>query len=65
MPVGWVLPADEAAAHDAGHSLVSQLPKALQAVTLIALLLALFAVLPDFDGRTGADWDKQEDDDVP
>ena len=58
MPVGWTLPFHE-------RKIRPPAPSASELLTLIAtlgLLFALIALLPDFDGRSGADWDAQEGD---
>jgi hypothetical protein len=58
MPVGWTLPANERPEPPA-----SDMSNMWRAIALVALLLALIAALPEFDGRTSADWGEQEDDD--
>jgi hypothetical protein len=58
MPVGWSLPFEE-------RKFRPPIPSASQMLTLIAtlgLLFALIALLPQFDGSRGGDWDKQEGD---
>jgi hypothetical protein len=57
MPVGWTLPAAERPPQPA-----SDPNNMWRAIALVALLLALIAALPEFDGRTGADWGEQSDD---
>ena len=61
MPVGWKAPPD---AYFIKHeSEPAADPAALaNAIGFIVLLLALFAFLPDFDGRSNADWGEQEGD---
>jgi hypothetical protein len=59
MPVGWSLPPED-------RKVRSPPVSATQLLTLIGtlgLLFALIAFLPEFDGRSGRDWDKQEGDD--
>jgi hypothetical protein len=64
MPVGWSLPPAEFNSRQAALRSDDANPSALpNALCFIFLLLALFAVLPDFDGRSDADWDEQEGDD--
>ena len=62
MPVGWRLPEGERAAHDAMAATVSDPNNGWRAAVLVALLLAMIALLPEFDGRQSADWDRQEGD---
>jgi hypothetical protein len=63
MPIGWSLPPAEFNQRQAALQSDTD-PKALpNAIFFIALLLILFALLPDFDGRNDADWDEQEGDD--
>jgi hypothetical protein len=64
MPVGWSLPPAEFNSHQAALRSDTPNPTTLpSALCFIVLLLALFAFLPDFDGRSDADWDEQEGDD--
>jgi hypothetical protein len=58
MPVGWTLPDSERP-----ESPAPDMSNLWRAIALVALLLALIAALPEFDGRTSADWGEQEDDD--
>lgn len=63
MPVGWkpspeILAAQEAEPQPAGLS-QTQL---FGIVCFIGGLLALFALLPDFEDGKGGGWDRQEDD---
>jgi hypothetical protein len=53
MPLGWKLPAAERARHPLPPT---DTRLATDAVLLVALLLALVALLPEFDGREDADW---------
>ena len=62
MPQGWKLPDDEYRRRQAALGNVADPAALLNAVALIAALLALIALLPDFDGRSDADWDEQEGD---
>jgi hypothetical protein len=39
------------------------LDELVKVICLVGLLLAMIALLPEFDGRRSADWGKQEDDD--
>jgi hypothetical protein len=60
MPVGWSLPESQ--------RLLLHPPEPVdprQILSLICLLGGLFgllALMPDFDGPRGAEWDKQQDD---
>jgi hypothetical protein len=63
MPVGWSLPPEEFNSHQAALRTGNNPAMLPTALCFIFLLLALFAVLPDFDGRSDADWDEQEGDD--
>jgi hypothetical protein len=58
MPVGWRLPFEERPFKPAAPT-VSQL---LALIATLGLLFALIALLPEFDGSRGGDWDKQEGD---
>jgi hypothetical protein len=57
MPVGWSLPDSERSAPPPGDTLVMW-----EAICTVAMFLALIAIMPEFDGRSDADWDRQEDD---
>ena len=58
MPVGWSLPFEERKFRPPAPS-VGQL---LKLFATLGLLFALIALLPQFDGSRGGDWDKQEGD---
>src|ERR1700742_4891088 len=58
MPVGWTLPDDQ---RPAPHA--PPLEELLALACVIGGLFALIALMPDFDGRHAADWDRQEGDD--
>jgi hypothetical protein len=58
MPVGWTAPEGERATVPA-----SDPNNGWRALAIVALLLALIALLPEFDGRQSADWGRQEGDD--
>ena len=65
MPVGWkpdpeILAAQEAEPPPAGPSQT----RLFGIICFIGGLLALFAVLPDFEDGKGGGWDRQEDDDA-
>ena len=63
MPVGWQLPERDRAARDALSAAASDSSNMWRAVVVVALLLALIGLLPEFDGRESADWGRQEEDD--
>jgi hypothetical protein len=58
MPVGWRLPFEE-------RKFESPAPttgEVLHVIVTVGLLFALIALMPEFDGRRGSDWGKQEGD---
>jgi len=59
MPVGWTLPEAERAAQGRDETPPSRI---IGAVTLVACLFALIALMPPFDGRRNADWGDESDD---
>lgn len=59
MPVGWTLPLEERRFQPVGPSA----GELFGLIATIGLLFALIALLPEFDGRRDADWDRQEGDD--
>jgi hypothetical protein len=59
MPVGWSLPFEERTL----RPLAPGVSHMLLLIGTLGLLFALIALLPEFDGRRGGDWDKQEGDD--
>jgi hypothetical protein len=64
MPVGWTLPAELMNRPIPG--IADPEPRLLaETLAVIALLFALIALLPEFDGRNGRDWGRQEGDDDP
>jgi hypothetical protein len=62
MPVGWKLPDDEYKLRQAALGNRTEPWALLDAVVLVASLLAIIALLPDFDGSSDVDWDEQEGD---
>ena len=62
MPLGWKLPDEEYRRRQAALGNVVDPHALLNAVALIASLLAIIALLPNFDGRSDGDWDEQEGD---
>jgi hypothetical protein len=62
MPIGWKLPDDEFLRRQAALGNVADPQTVVNAIALIAALLAILALLPDFDGRSDGDWDEQEGD---
>jgi hypothetical protein len=63
MPVGWQMPEGERAARAAAAEAASDPDNGWRALVIVALLLALIALLPEFDGRKSTDWGRQEGDD--
>ncbi len=62
MPVGWSLPPELVDKRIPG--IADPEPRILaETVAVIALLFTLIALLPEFDGRRGSDWDTGEHDD--
>ncbi len=62
LPVGQTVAPEEFNRRQAALQADSD-PHALShAIYFVCLLLALIAFLPEFDGRTDADWDEQERD---
>ena len=55
MPVGWTAPAEDAWRYRLAHP-GPPLGDILEVVAGIALLFALIALLPRFDGRRDQDW---------
>lgn len=62
MPVGWKAPPDAYFIKHQSEGADPDPAALANAILFIVLLLALFAVLPDFDGRSNADWGEQEGD---
>ena len=62
MPQGWRLSGDEYHRRQAAIGNVFDPREVIGAIALIAGLLAIVALLPNFDGSSDADWDKQEGD---
>ncbi len=63
MPVGWSLPPRQLLDREMLHPMDANMNELLKAFCAIGLLLALIALLPEFDGTRAGDWDKQEGDD--
>lgn len=63
MPLGWKLPDEEYDRRQAALGNDTDPHALLHAIILVASLLAIIALLPDFDGRSDVDWDEQEGDD--
>jgi len=62
MPLGWKLPDDEFARRQAALGNLNDPHVIWNAIALVAALLTIIALLPDFDGRSDRDWDRQEGD---
>ncbi len=63
MPLGWKPSDAEYHRRQAALGNVFDPKEVVNAVALIVGLFAIIALLPAFDGRSDADWDKQEGDD--
>ncbi len=62
MPLGWKLSDEEFHRRQTALGNAFDPRELLNAIALIAALLAILALLPDFDGRSDEDWDTQEGD---
>jgi hypothetical protein len=62
MPVGWRPSAEQIQAQQATQPPEPSASVILQVVLAICAFLAMIALLPEFDGSHGADWDREEDD---
>jgi len=65
MPLGWRLSEDEYHRRQQALGNTNDPWLVVNAVTLIAGLFAIIALLPNFDGRSDRDWDRQEGDTPP
>lgn len=63
MPVGWTPSPQHLLDLSYSRPARSDTADGLKAFCLIGLILALIALLPEFDGTKAADWDRQEGDD--
>lgn len=64
MPVGWEPPPEVIAAREASQPAGPTSTQMFGIVCFIGGLLALFALLPDFEDERGGGWDRQEDDEA-
>jgi hypothetical protein len=64
MPLGWEPSPEVVAARDAAQPAGPSSTQMFGIVCFIGGLLALFAVLPDFEDERGGGWDRQEDDEA-
>ncbi|HEY1707780.1 MAG TPA: hypothetical protein VGG10_05910 [Rhizomicrobium sp.] len=62
MPVGWTVLEHPPSATPATAPDTDDPNAALKAICIVGMLLALIALMPEFDGRKDEDWDKQERD---
>jgi hypothetical protein len=62
MPVGWALPPAQFLERQTLKQKDSDQNGFLKAVCLIGLLLAIIALMPEFDGTRAKDWGSQEGD---
>ena len=58
MPVGWTLPPEQRATKPTDRST----SKLLELICVMGVFFALLALMPEFEGRGGGDWDEQEGD---
>ncbi len=62
MPVGWTASPAQFAARQLSRPPGAGASEIVTVIAVIALFLAMIALLPDFDGSRGEDWDPQEGD---
>ena len=62
MPLGWTPSPEQVQAWKEAGAANPNTKATVTALVWIALLLALIALMPDFQGRDKWDWDRQEDD---
>ena len=62
MPVGWTASSAQLEARRLSRPPGASTGEILTVFGVIALFLAMIALLPDFDGSRGEDWDVQEGD---
>jgi hypothetical protein len=62
MPVGWSLSPRQLLDRQMSRPADPGTDNLLKAISVIGLLLALIALMPEFDGSHGEDWDRQEGD---
>jgi hypothetical protein len=62
MPVGWTPPPGQRFEHDMRESADLSATEQWALVSLLVGLFGLIALMPRFDGASGADWDQQEED---
>ena len=65
MPVGWKLTPAQLLEKEATQSTDPNWTNLAKAFCIVGILLAAIALLPEFDGARGADWDRQEGDSDP
>jgi hypothetical protein len=58
MPVGWTVLDHPSAATPAADSDLDDPAAVLKAICIVGMLLALIALMPEFDGRKDEDWDR-------
>jgi hypothetical protein len=63
MPVGWKAPAEAVAMRRAAEPPGPNRAQILGLIACVGGLLALFALMPDFESSDGGGWDRQEEDD--
>ncbi len=63
MPVGWTPSAEQVRDWEMSRPPGPSTGDVLRVVLGIVLLLALIALLPEFDGSRSADWERRDDND--
>ena len=61
MPVGWTLSPQQRLERQPSGPLPPSTSEVVEMICVIGMLLALIALMPEFDGGAG-DWDEQEGD---
>jgi len=64
MPVGWTASPAKFEARRLSHPPGASTNEVVTVFVVIVLFLAMIALLPDFDGSRGEDWDAQDGDET-
>ena len=62
MPVGWTLSPRQRLERQPSIPLAPSTNEMVELICVIGMLLALIALMPEFDGWGAGDWDEQEGD---